>query len=293
MSTLGPCDTLGYVMTARRFLAPLAWSALIAWFSSDRWGAGATSPLLEPWLRALAPWAAPEQIAALHWLARKAGHVGEYTVLALLWRRALAPGGWRAPLLLAVLTAALDEAHQATTLTREGSVADVLLDGAAAAGEMIRARDPAERGSSRPPPAVGRRRGRHRAPGDRRRGRRASRLALGVGARGVARPLGVATGARPRVNDLPAWRQGDLPHAPAYNPVNLVRVIGPGAILLGLSLGAGDWLLGPAIAAAYGPSLLWICTLSILFQGVLNTEMARYTLATGEPVFTGSPVARV
>jgi hypothetical protein len=93
--------------------------------------------------------------------------------------------------------------------------------------------------------------------------------------------------APPRVSDLPAWRQGDLPHAPAYNPINLVRVIGPGAILLGLSLGAGDWLLGPAIAAAYGPSLLWICTLSILFQGVLNTEMARYTLATGEPVFTG------
>ena len=25
------------------------------------------------------------------------------------------------------------------------------------------------------------------------------------------------------MNDLPAWRQGDLPHAPAYNPVNLVR----------------------------------------------------------------------
>jgi hypothetical protein len=89
------------------------------------------------------------------------------------------------------------------------------------------------------------------------------------------------------VSDLPAWRQGDLPHAPAYNAVNLVRVIGPGAILLGLSLGAGDWLLGPAVAAAYGPSLLWICTLSILFQGVLNAEMARYTLATGEPVFTG------
>jgi len=137
LSTLGPCDTLGYVMTARRFLAPLAWSALIAWFSSDRWGAGATAPLLEPWLRALAPWAAPEQIAALHWLARKAGHVGEYAVLALLWRRALTPAGWRGPFLLAVLTAALDEAHQATTLTREGSVADVLLDGAAAAGALV------------------------------------------------------------------------------------------------------------------------------------------------------------
>jgi VanZ family protein len=123
-------------MTARRFLAPLAWSALIAWFSSAGWGAGATSPMLEPWLRALAPWASPEQIAALHWLVRKAGHVGEYAVLALLWRRALAPASWRGPLLLAALTAALDEAHQATTLTRGGSVADVLLDCAAAAGAL-------------------------------------------------------------------------------------------------------------------------------------------------------------
>jgi hypothetical protein len=89
------------------------------------------------------------------------------------------------------------------------------------------------------------------------------------------------------VSELPVWRQGDLPHAPAYNPRNLVRVIGPGAILLGLSLGAGDWLLGPAVAATYGPTLLWICTLSVLFQAILNGEMARYTLATGEPIFTG------
>jgi len=124
------------VTTALRFLPPLAWSALITWFSRDAWGAAATAPLLEPWLRALLPWAAPEQIAGLHWLARKAGHVGEYAVLALLWHRALAPAGWRAPLAFAVLTAALDEAHQATTLTREGSVADVLLDTAAAAGAL-------------------------------------------------------------------------------------------------------------------------------------------------------------
>jgi VanZ family protein len=125
-------------MTALRFLPPLAWSALIAWFSGAGWGAGVTAPLLEPWLRALAPWAAPEQIAALHGLVRKAGHVIEYAVLALLWRRALTPAGaWRAPLLLAALTAALDEAHQATTLARQGSIADVLLDVAAAASALL------------------------------------------------------------------------------------------------------------------------------------------------------------
>lgn len=127
--------------TALRFLPPLAWSALIAWFSSAAWHGGATAPLLEPWLRALVPWATPEQIAGAHWLLRKSGHVVEYAVLALLWRRALttpaAPSPWRRPLALAVLTALLDEAHQATTATREGSAADVLLDGGAAAAALL------------------------------------------------------------------------------------------------------------------------------------------------------------
>jgi VanZ family protein len=133
------------VTGAVRFLPPLAWSALIAWFSSAGWHGGATFPLLEAWARALLPWAAPEQIAALHWLLRKTGHVVEYAVLALLWRRALAgpgaPPPWRGPLLLAALTAVLDETHQAITPTREGSIADVLLDaGAAAAALHVAAR---------------------------------------------------------------------------------------------------------------------------------------------------------
>jgi len=62
------------VSTALRFLPPLAWSALIAWFSGAGFSAASTAPLLEPWLRAMLPWAGPEQIAALHWLLRKAGH---------------------------------------------------------------------------------------------------------------------------------------------------------------------------------------------------------------------------
>jgi hypothetical protein len=103
------------VTTALRFLPPLAWSVLIAWFSSARWHGGATTPLVETWLRALLPGATLEQIAGAHWLLRKTGHVIEYAVLALLWRRALAganpPGPWRWPLALAVLTAGLDEAH--------------------------------------------------------------------------------------------------------------------------------------------------------------------------------------
>jgi VanZ family protein len=129
------------VTTALRFLPPLAWSALIAWFSSAAWDGDATTPLVQPWLSALLPWAAPEQVAAAHWLVRKSGHVVEYAVLALLWRRALAgpdaPASWRWPLALAVLTGGLDEAHQATTPTREGRLADVLLDSAAAAAALV------------------------------------------------------------------------------------------------------------------------------------------------------------
>jgi VanZ family protein len=129
------------VSVALRFLPPLAWSALIAWFSGAGFSAAATAPFLEPWLRAMLPGAGPEQIAALHWLLRKTGHVVEYAVLALLWSRALAVEGGRAPgprpLLLAAVTAVLDEAHQATTHVRGGSAADVLLDVAAAAAALL------------------------------------------------------------------------------------------------------------------------------------------------------------
>ena len=153
MSTPGPCDTLEPVTTARRFLPPLAWSALIAWFSGAGWHGGATAPLFEPWLRALLPWALPEQIAGVHWLLRKTGHVVEYAVLALLWRRALAgpdaPAPWRWPLALAVLTAGLDEMRQALTPTREGRIADVLLDGGAAGAALLVATLGARRAADR------------------------------------------------------------------------------------------------------------------------------------------------
>jgi hypothetical protein len=92
---------------------------------------------------------------------------------------------------------------------------------------------------------------------------------------------------RPRMTLLPAWRAAELPHPPAYTLLNALRVIGPGALLLGLSLGSGDWLLGPVVVTRHGPALLWVCTASVLLQAALNAEMARYTLATGEPIWSG------
>ena len=63
--------------------------------------------------------------------------------------------------------------------------------------------------------------------------------------------------------------------------------MGPGVIVLGLSIGSGEFLLGPAVFVKHGLSLLWVTVVAILFQTFFNLELMRYTIATGEPVFTG------
>jgi hypothetical protein len=57
--------------------------------------------------------------------------------------------------------------------------------------------------------------------------------------------------------------------------------------VLGVSIGSGEFLLGPAVFVRSGLSLLWVTLAAIVFQTIFNTELMRYTLATGEPVFTG------
>ena len=125
-----------------RLLPPLCWTGLIAYFGGGQWGGAYTAAWLGPLLRALLPTASPEELTAAHLFIRKAAHVIEYAVLAGLWRRCV--GGAWAPLGLTVLTACLDELRQSFTPGRVGGMADVLLDGAAAATALaliaIRAR---------------------------------------------------------------------------------------------------------------------------------------------------------
>jgi hypothetical protein len=66
-----------------------------------------------------------------------------------------------------------------------------------------------------------------------------------------------------------------------------IGVCGPGVIVLGVSIGSGEFLLGPAVFVKHGLSLLWITLVAVFFQTVFNTELMRYTVATGEPVVTG------
>lgn len=86
---------------------------------------------------------------------------------------------------------------------------------------------------------------------------------------------------------LPTWSEAALPQPVPFTLKNVARAVGPGVIGLGLAIGSGEWLLGPAVVVNYGVVLLWITTVSVVLQVFLNIEMARYTLATGEPIVTG------
>jgi hypothetical protein len=86
---------------------------------------------------------------------------------------------------------------------------------------------------------------------------------------------------------LDAWNIAELPPPPKPHGLGWISAVGPGVIVLGASIGSGEFLLGPAAFVKYGLSLLWVVGLAALLQTLLNVELMRYTMATGEPIFTG------
>jgi hypothetical protein len=88
-------------------------------------------------------------------------------------------------------------------------------------------------------------------------------------------------------NRLAPLARADLPEPPMPRGLSWIGVCGPGVIVLGVSIGSGEFLLGPAMFVKHGLSLLWVTLAAVFFQTVFNTELMRYTVATGEPVVTG------
>ncbi len=86
---------------------------------------------------------------------------------------------------------------------------------------------------------------------------------------------------------LPDWEIGTLEPPPQFSGKRLAALIGPGILLAGSSVGAGEWLFGPAVSAQFGGTFLWLATISIVTQGFYNLEVMRYTLYCGEPIFAG------
>jgi len=86
---------------------------------------------------------------------------------------------------------------------------------------------------------------------------------------------------------LDPWARAELPIPPRPQGLGWLAAVGPGIIVLGVSIGSGEFLLGPATFVRHGLSLLWVVGIAVFFQAIFNTELMRYTLATGEPVFSG------
>jgi hypothetical protein len=86
---------------------------------------------------------------------------------------------------------------------------------------------------------------------------------------------------------LDPWRVAELPPAPRPRGLGWFSALGPGVIALGVSIGSGEFLLGPAAFVKYGLAMLWVVGVAAVLQTLLNVELMRYTLATGEPAVTG------
>lgn len=92
---------------------------------------------------------------------------------------------------------------------------------------------------------------------------------------------------QPGTRHMPPWTVAQLPKPPIFAWNKLLLMVGPGLVMGGAAIGGGEWLTGPAVTARYGGSLLWLATLSVVFQVIYNVEISRYTLYSGEPIFTG------
>ena len=65
------------------------------------------------------------------------------------------------------------------------------------------------------------------------------------------------------------------------------KLTGPGAVLVGLSIGAGEIVIWPRITAEFGASLVWAALLGVFLQLWVNFEIGRWAIATGESAYTG------
>lgn len=76
----------------------------------------------------------------------------------------------------------------------------------------------------------------------------------------------------------------DLPEPPSPGLLNYLRAVGPGVILGSMAIGAGEWILFPAVVVKFGPYLLWAALLSCIIQAVVAYESMKYTVYCGQPI---------
>ncbi len=118
------------------WLPVIFWMGIIFCMSTDAFSSDNTSRIIGPMLYLLFPGMSPDDVALLHGLIRKAGHVGEYFVLGILLFRAFRGASlqlWQlrwtiAALIIVVFYALSDEFHQSFVATRTASFFDAGID---------------------------------------------------------------------------------------------------------------------------------------------------------------------
>ncbi len=62
---------------------------------------------------------------------------------------------------------------------------------------------------------------------------------------------------------------------------------GPGAVMVGLAIGAGELVIWPWITAKFGAAMVWAAALGVFLQLWVNIEIGRWAICTGESLFYG------
>lgn len=119
-----------------RYLPLLLWIAFILYASSGEFSSDNSSRFVRPLLLWLFPGISEAQLAGVHFLTRKASHLGEYAILAFLARRVFAQSSllffrrwwFELALSLVALCSFLDEFKQSYDPSRSASILDCAID---------------------------------------------------------------------------------------------------------------------------------------------------------------------
>jgi len=90
------------------------------------------------------------------------------------------------------------------------------------------------------------------------------------------------TSSYPNRGKKEGYKLSEMPKVPKVS-----HIVGPSAIMLGASLGSGETMFWPTLVAEYGWFLYWAFWVGVVTQFFINTELQRWTMATGESIFRG------
>ncbi len=85
----------------------------------------------------------------------------------------------------------------------------------------------------------------------------------------------------------PPWEVREMPAPPPKTFASFMQWAGPAVVLGALSVGGFEAYQAGYVAANKWIGIYWVYVVSCIFQLILNNEIARYTIATGETTLQG------